>query len=70
MDSNETEVACRTDAMPFVEAQFLGDPDQVAAILLLPGVAAGETEPGPARAEAGRAADAGDVSPVILNYRR
>lgn len=50
--------------MPLVEAQFLRDPDQVAALFLLLGVAAGETKPGPAWAEAGGAAAAGDVSPV------
>lgn len=44
----------------FFEAHFLRDPDQVAALFLLPGIASGETKPGPAGAEAGRAAAAGD----------
>lgn len=53
--------------MPFVKAQFLRDPDQVAALVRLPGIAAGETEPGPARAEAGSAAAAGDPFPAKLS---
>lgn len=53
--------------MPFVEAQFLRDPDQVAALFRLPGIAAGETKPGPARAEAGSAAAAGDPFAATLS---
>lgn len=53
--------------MPFVEAQFLRDPDQVAALFRLPGIAAGETKPGPARAEAGSAAAAGDPIAATLS---